>query len=130
MTLGRTIDHPDFITVAPQILSHLLEARAIQEPGNCNEARDAISILFGLPRRIMPAGTEDLQRRPTPEIDVEVLKMVTMSACLPFWRCYPPVHRRHPPGTTVLNPASLPIGVILIRRIADDDGDRLRLLNC
>src|SRR5258708_19462404 len=108
MTLGRTIDNPDFVGVAAQILAHLLESGAIQEPGNCNEAYNAVSILIGLSRRVVPARTEDLQRGPAPKIDVEVLEVMRMSAGAPFhWR-RPSIHGWVPPFTPPPHPAPHP----------------------
>src|SRR5438477_11889445 len=130
MTLGRTIDHPDFAGVTAQIFAHFLEARAIQEAGNRDEARYPISIVLGFSGCIMPAGAEDLQRRPPPEINVEVLKVMCMGSCPPFWRWRPAVHRRYPPGTPPFDPTALPVGMILIGRVSDDYGYWLCLLNC
>jgi hypothetical protein len=55
MTLGGTIDDPDFAGVAAQVLAHLLEAGAVQESGNRDETHDAVSILFRLSSRFVPA---------------------------------------------------------------------------
>jgi hypothetical protein len=40
MTFRRAIDHPNFIALAPQLLTHLLEARSIQKAGYGNIAYD------------------------------------------------------------------------------------------
>src|SRR5258708_5847812 len=125
MTLGRTIDNPDFVGVAAQILAHLLESGAIQDPGNCNEAYNAVSMLIGLSRRVVPARTEDLQRGPAPKIDVEVLEVMRMSAGAPFhWR-RPSIHGRDASYTAALDPAAQSTRAILVRWIADNNRDRL-----
>src|ERR1041384_3145866 len=64
MTLGRAIDHPYVIAVAPQVLAHLLKPRAIQEAGSRNEANDPVPFAFRQSSCILPSGSKDLQRRP------------------------------------------------------------------
>ena len=43
MAFGRAVDHPDLVGGPPQIVAHPLEAGAVEEAGDGDEADDAAS---------------------------------------------------------------------------------------
>src|SRR6185295_15116894 len=101
--LRRAVDDPDRRAVAPQLLPHLLEAGTVQETCDGDEADDARAVLVAADRLAMTRA-EYLERRPPPEIDVEVLQMLGVSADTPADRRRPQVHwrrrcRARPAGT-------------------------------
>ena len=48
MPLGRAIHHPDVIRAAPQVIAHLLKARAVQKPRHGDEAHHTSPARLGL----------------------------------------------------------------------------------
>src|SRR5579872_1978835 len=72
MTLRRAIDHPDSVSLAPQIVAHTLESRTVEEARDRDETDDA-----GVVFRVV---IEDLPGGPAPEIDVEVAQMFGVRA--------------------------------------------------
>ncbi len=41
MSLRPAVDHPDLIRHSPQVITHLLETRPVEEAGDCDEAHDS-----------------------------------------------------------------------------------------
>ncbi len=105
--------------------THFLETGSVQKAGHRDEADDPVSIMLGLAGCLVPSRTKHLQRRPTPEIHIEVLEVMSMSTHTPLQRRHPTIHRRDAPNAAALNPATLATGLILVRRITNDYCDPL-----
>src|SRR5207248_4251366 len=92
---------------AAQVLAHLLESRAVQEPSDRNEADDAFLVLLGMAGRCIVARPEDFPGRPPPEIDVKVPEVLEVRAHAPFRRRAPAIERRNElAARTFLDPAA------------------------
>ena len=143
MPLRRAVDDPDLVRVPAQLRAHFLKAGSVQKPRHGDEGDDAPAVrraAFGPwwgaisdPARSRvfdscpSAIPEDLPRRPPPEIDVEVAQMLGMGADVPVRRRHPLAERS---GDLValraaLDPAAQALRLLLVGRIADDDGDLL-----
>ena len=123
MALGRAVDHPDVVAGAAQVIAHLLKARPAQETGHGDEAHDARLA----PRPVVVS----FPRRPAPEVNVEVAQVLAVRAHAPFARRHPVGQRRgfFRRGILALDPAAASLGLLLVGRIANDDGDRLVALD-
>ena len=118
----------------PQVGAHLLEAGAVQKAGDRDEADHAAPVrpaaeIAGGRAAAEGVATEHLPRRPAPEINIEVAQMLGVGADAPRHRRLPIVERRGEAGAAILDPAAATLGLLLVRRIADDDGDRLVALD-
>jgi hypothetical protein len=71
-----TVNHPDFVRGSPQVITHSLETWTVKEARNCDKA-DYSSVR----RRIV---IKNLPCSPTPEINVEVTQVFSMSAAATF----------------------------------------------
>ena len=123
MAFGRTVDDPDVIGLAAEVVAHLLEAGAVKEPGDRDEANDA-GVMVGVVVEHLPGG-------PAPEVDVEVAEVLGVCPDAPLARGLPGVERRRFGGVGApgLDPPAAPHRLFFIRRVADDDGDRLSPLD-
>src|SRR5262245_532058 len=75
-------------------------------------------------------GAKHFPGRPTPEIDIEILQVLSMRANAPLRRRPPAVEKcSELPACARLDPAAAPFSLFLLRRIADDDRDRLLFLH-
>src|SRR4051812_36620762 len=86
-------------------------------------------MLFNRRRLVAAAATlfEHLPRRPAPEINVKIAKIFRVVSDTPLlWRL-PVVQRRIPVigEATLLDPATFTHCRVLVRRVADDDRNRL-----
>ena len=119
MPLGRAIDHPNVVASAAQIVAHLLKTGTAEKSGDGDEADDAR----------LPAGAviKNLPRRPAPKINVEIAQMFCVRADAPFARRHPRGERRGFFRLRIfaLDPAAAALRLFFVRRIADDDRDRL-----
>ena len=84
VALRRAVDHPDVRAGPAQVVAHLLEARPVEKAGDGDETDDAFFVRIRHAGRGEAAGAEDLQRRPAPEIDVEVPQVLAVRADAPI----------------------------------------------
>ena len=85
VAFGRTIDHPDVVTRAAQLGTHLLETGAVEEARNGDVADHSGELFIGWWLLVAPARAllENLPRSPAPEVDIKVAQMLGMGANLP-----------------------------------------------
>ena len=123
MPFGRTIDDPDIMTGAPQVVAHLLESRTVEEPGHGNKTHHA-RLMVGMVVVHFPGG-------PAPEVDIQVTQVLAVNSRAPFARRHPIFKRRCFLGVLVsaLNPSAAPLGFLFVRRIADHHRDGLFALD-
>src|SRR5271157_3207596 len=123
MTFWGAVDDPDVVPGTPEVIAHLLEAWTVEESGHRNEADNS-------PVRSRRA-IKNLPGGPAPEVDVEIAEMLGVGADAPLARRLPRIERRRLWGVIAagLDPAASPFGLLLVRRITNDNGDRLAPLD-
>src|ERR1700722_8592792 len=94
MALGRTVDHKNVRARPAQIVAHPLEPRPVEKAGDGDETDNAFLVRIFETSRGEAACAKDLQRRPAPEIDIEVLEVLSVRADAPVSRRLPSVEWR------------------------------------
>src|SRR5260370_5307409 len=124
MTLRRAVDRTNLIARSPTVVAHLLKTGSVEKAGNTDKANGPVAGC----RMVI----KDFPRRPSPEIDVKIAKMLRMHTHAPIFRRNPRKKRRFflDIAAAVLHPSAVTFRLLLVGRISDYDGDRNVSFDC